>query len=467
MSGLISSLHTGQSGLTVNQIGIEVSGNNVANANTEGYSRQVAQVTSTPALAFNGTFVGQGASVSGISRTESALVTSQLVSKNADYGEAAAQTEPLATLESIVGISEGNLSSAMDDFFDAWQALSSNPGESVEREEVLQRGEQLADTFVQMDQGLADLQESINQNITSEVDTLNSQLAQIADLNTRIVSMEAGGVAANGLRDERDLLLQEVAGTAGIQYYEMNNGAVSVQLASGVPLVIAGDSFAIATERTDGKIQLSVDTGSSSTTIDSDDLGGTLKGLMTVRDETIEEARSELDQLAWQFAESVNSVHSSGVDLDGNSGSAFFSLVASSDPDAPWSGAAGSISLALTDSDQVAAGTLTGSNTQSGDNTNTLLMTALQGTATMGENTTFQDYYDRIAAGIGTTVSRNTASTESSEDALVQLQNLRDAISGVSVDEEMVLLTQYQSGYEAAAKYLSVVQDMLDTLMAL
>jgi len=467
MSGLISSLHTGQSGLTVNQIGIEVTGNNVANANTEGYSRQVVQVASTPALEFNGTFVGQGASVSGISRTESALVTSQLVNKNADYGEAAAQTEPLATLESIVGISEGNLSSAMGDFFDVWQALSSNPGESAEREEVLQMGEQLAAAFVQMDQDLADLQESINQNITAEVDTLNSQLTQIADLNTHIVSMEASGVAANGLRDERDRLLQEVAGTAGIQYYEMDNGAVSVQLASGVPLVIAGNSFAITTERTDGTIQLSVATGASAVKIDNDDLGGTLKGLMTVRDETVEETRSQLDQLAWQFAESVNTVHSSGVDLDGNSGSEFFSLAGSSDPDTPWAGAAGSISLALTDSNQVTAGTLSGSNTQSGDNTNTLLMTALQDASTMGGNATFQDYYDQIAAGIGSAVNRNSTAADASEDALVQLQNLRDAISGVSVDEEMVLLTQYQSGYQAAAKFLSVVQDMLDTLMTL
>ena len=467
MSGLISSLYTGQSGLAVNEVGIEVSGNNVANVNTAGYSRQVAQISSIPSLEFNGTFVGQGASVSGISRTESTLVTSQLVSKSSDYGEATAQTEPLASLESIVGLSEGNLSSAIDDFFDAWQALSSNPGERVEREEVLQMGEQLADTFVQMDQDLADLQEGINQTIASEVDTLNSQLTQIADLNTQIVTMEAGGVAANGLRDERDLLLQEIAGTAGIQYYEMDNGAVSVQLASGVPLVIAGDSFTIATERGDGKIQLSVATGASAVAIDNDDLGGTLKGLMTVRDETVEEARAQLDQLAWQFAESVNAVHSSGVDLDGNSGIQFFSLAGSSDPDTPWAGAASSITLTLTDSDQVAAGTLTGSNTQSGDNTNTLLMTALQDTASMGGSATFQDYYNQIAAGIGTTVSRNSAAAEASEDALVQLQNLRDSISGVSVDEEMVLLTQYQSGYEAAAKYLSVVQDMLDTLMAL
>lgn len=459
MSNLIASLHIGQSGLKVNQTGIAVTGNNVANADTEGYSRQVVQTTSTPSLEFNGTLVGQGATVSGIGRAESALVTGQLVSKSAVYGEEAAQADPLATLESIFSVSEGSLSSAIDDFFAAWQALSSNPGESAERDEVLQTGGQLAETFQQMDRDLDDLQQDIDESIVSEVDTLNQQLARIADLNSRIVASESGGIAANGLRDERDLLLQGVAETTGIQYYEADNGAISVQLASGVPLVIGDEAGTVTTERRDGKVSLGVSFGASDTAIDGDDLGGNLKGLLTVRDETIGEARTELDQLAWQFATSVNEVHRSGVDLDGNDGGDFFSLADASDP----AGAASSIALALTDTDQVAAGT----ENLSGDNTNALPMVALQDETAMEDSATFQDYYSRIAAGIGIEASRNTTALEGAEDALTQLQNLRDSLAGVSIDEEMVLLTQYQNGYEAAAKYLSVVQDLLDTLMSL
>lgn len=467
MSGLISSLYTGQSGLAVNQTGIEVSGNNVSNANTEGYSRQSVQTVSMPTLELNGNFVGRGATVSDINRAESTLVTSQLVSNSADYGEEACQAESLTALENIVGISDGSLSSVIDDFFDAWQSLSGNPSAALEREEVLQAGEQLADTFQQMDQDLADLQDNIDQELMSDVVTLNSQLEQLADLNGRVIAMEAGGTSANGLRDERDLLLQEVAETIGIQYYEQDNGGVSVQLSSGVSLVLGSDFSSLQVERSGGTVQLSVATGSTEVEIDSDDLGGEFKGLLTVRDETIAETRSDLDQLAYQLAESVNAVQGDGTDLNGDVGSDFFAVSSSSDPDAPWSGAASSIALALSDGDLVAAGTSTDTDALSGDNSNCLSMVALQTELTMDNTSSFQDYYEQIAAGIGTEVSRNQSATDNAEDVLVQLQNMRDSIAGVSIDEEMVLLTQYQTGYEAAARYLSVVQDMLDTLMAL
>lgn len=460
MSGLISSLYTGQSGLAVNQIGIEVSGNNVSNANTEGYSRQTVETVSMPTLELNGNFVGRGATVSSISRAESTLVTSQLVSKSADYGEEAAQAESLTALENIVGIGDGSLSSAIDDFFDAWQALSSNPGEDLERQEVLQSGEQLAAAFQQMDQDLAELQDNIDQQIISEVEILNSQLEQIADLNGRIVAMEAGGSSANGLRDELDLLLQEVAETVGIQYYEQDTGAVSVQLASGVSLVLGSEASTVTAERSDGTVELSVANGNATTEIDSDQLGGEFKGLLTVRDETIAEVRSDLDQLAWQLAESVNAVHSAGTDLSGAAGGDFFTVAS-----AGLEGAASSIALALSGGDQVAAGISSDTDALSGDNSNCLSMIALQDETTMGSS--FQAYYEQIAADIGTEVNRNSSAAEYTEEALIQLQNMRDAVAGVSVDEEMVLLTQYQSGYEAAAKFLSVVQDMLDTLMAL
>lgn len=465
MSGLIASLYCGQSGLQVNQIGIEVTGNNVANADTEGYSRQVVQTVSAPSLEYDGCFVGQGATVSGISRAESALVTRQLAGENAAYGEQAAQADALAALESIVGVDEGSLSSTIDDFFAAWQTLSANPGESLEREQVLQAGEQLATDFRQMDQDLADLQDGIDESLAAQVETLNSQLEQIADLNSQIVTMEAQGVSANGLRDDRDQLLQEVATAIGVQYYEGDDGAVSLQLASGAPLVMGDQAATLVGERSDGRLQLSVAFGSSTVSLDSDDLGGEIKGLLTVRDETIAEARAALDELAWQFATSVNEVHAGGTDLDGQAGAAFFSL--STVADDSHEGAAASIALALSDSDQVAAGSSDATDALSGDNSNALAMLALQSEQVMDGGATFQETYEQLAAGIGVTVARNETATETAEDALVQLQNMRDSVAGVSIDEEMVLLTRYQSGYEASAKYLAVVQNLLDTLMSL
>ena len=458
---LTASLYIGSSGLAINQKGIEVTGNNVSNVNTEGYSKQTLEVSSSPALEYNGQMIGSGATVSGISRETNTFVTKQLTNKSAEYGEENAKSIVLAEIEQIVDIEEGSISTSIDEFFDAWQELSSNPSGTLERQQVMQIGANLAGDFQAMVSDLNTVAESINTDLEGKITTLNRQLQEIADLNIQIVSAESTGISANALRDQRDLLLQEVSEVAGVSYYEESNGMVSVQLAGGQPLVTADTVSTLATEWDSGTLNITLTSGASTTQLDAGDFGGEVGGMLEIRDEYIPDLIEQLDILAYNLATAVNTVHSGGVDQDGNAGTDFFTF--SSSGTDPWDGAASTLTMALTDTSQVAAGL----GTASGDNENTLNMVELQNTALIDGTSTLNEYFSAIAADVGLTVSQNTAALESAEDTLTQLQNMRDSISGVSTDEEMLLLVQYQSGYEAAAKYLTTVDEMLDTLMSM
>ncbi len=462
---LFSLLSVGSSGLAVNQKGIEVTGNNVANVNTEGYSRQTLEVSSTPTLQFQGQMIGTGAVVTAINRETNTFVSKQLTAKSGQYGEENAKSTVLAEIEQIVSIEDGGVSTSIDEFFDAWQELSLDPSSTLERQEVMQQGEDLANSLQTMISDLKTVQENINTDLEGKITTLNSKLEEVADLNIQIVSAESTGVSANAMRDERDLLLQEISELAGVSYYEESNGMVSIQLSSGLPLVTADTVSTLSADWNSGVMELTLSSGASDTILNADDFSGEIGGMLEMRDEYIPELFEQLDILAYNLAEQVNAVHSSGVDLDGNSGTDFFSYISSGSN--PWDGVASTLTMALSATSEVAAGTTAAPNNQPGDNENVLNIVALQDALTIDGTSNFNDYYATIASSVGLTVSQNAAALETADDSLTQLQNMRDSVSGVSTDEEMLMLVQYQSGYEAAARYLTTVDELLDTLMAM
>ncbi len=461
---IISSLYIGATGLSVNQKGIEVTGNNLSNVNTEGYTKQTLELSSTPTLEYSGQMIGTGSTVSSINRETNTFVTEQLISKTADYGEENAKNTILAEIEQIIAIDgDGSLSTDIDEFFDAWQELSNDPSATLERQQVMQIGENLASSFQTMITDLDTVTGNINEDISGKITSLNQQLQQIADLNVQIVSAESTGISANSLRDQRDLLLKEVSEIAGINYYEESNGMVSVQLASGQPLVTADTVSTLEAVWNSGTLDITLTSGASSVTLAADDFSGELGGMLELRDEYIPELVEQLDILAYNLATAVNTVHTSGYDQNGASGSDFFTF--SNSGANPWDGAASTLAMALTDTAEVAAAG--NASAASGDNENTLNMVALQDQNLINGTSTLNNYYASIAAEVGLTVSENSNALESIDDSLTQIQNMRDSVSGVSTDEEMLMLVQYQSGYEAAARFLTTVDEMLDTLMSM
>ena len=203
MAGLLNALNAARTSLEVNQKSIEVVGNNISNINTEGYSRQSAKLSPTPSLQYGSFFIGQGVKITNIQRDHDVFIQAQLEDKYVDLGFANGQTRSLNELEGVFNVSEENISTEIDRFFDSWQQLSTNPGDPVLRDVVIHRGNLLAANFNNLANDFNGVVKNINESIESKVDNLNGIIEEVADLNERIYNIEIHSQMANIDRDRR------------------------------------------------------------------------------------------------------------------------------------------------------------------------------------------------------------------------------------------------------------------------
>jgi len=474
MGGLFTALNAGKTALSVNQKSIEIIGNNISNVNTEGYSRQSADLTPYPSMNFGGFFVGQGVVVSNVSRDHDVFVTNMLQEKTIEFGLQNGQTQALSELERVFNISEENISTEINRFFDSLQELSANPSGLVERDIVIQRGELLSEKFNLTVDDLNKIKENINDSLLPKIDEVNSQITEVAELNQRIFTIEIQGQTANSARDRRDMLAKELASSLGVQTYADAKGMLAVQLPGGLPLVQGNMAMQLEGVQNGADVDLVLHAGGTTRPIGLNNLGGEFEGLVSIRDEFIPSIKDDLDRLAYEVSGAVNAVHYDGAGLDGTTQQNFFSVhlapgPAPVPPPDPWIDAARNISVLISDSNHVAAaqappplGTVA-----PGDNRNALLLSNLGEDFLIDGVDDFGAYYGKITAQIGIESSQNQLALGGAEDAVIQLQNLRDGIAGVSLEEEMINLIQYQRGFESSAKFLSTVDEMMGSIIQL
>ncbi len=461
MAGLITALNAGKTSLEVNQKSIEIIGNNISNVNTAGYSRQSAVLTPYPSMNFGGFFIGQGVLVSDVQRANDSFVTGQLQEKSSEYGLQSGQANPLAELERIFNITDNNLATDIDTFFDSWQELSANPSGLVERDIVIQRGELLAESFHSITNDLNTVQQNINSSLASKVDDVNSKITEIAELNSRIFTIEIQGQTANSARDRRDMLAKDLSSSLGVQTYTDSKGMMAVQLPGGLPLVQGTAAMTIEAVPNGQTLDLVLHTGGVTRNIGLNNLGGEFYGLVNIRDTVIPGLNASLDKLAYSLITEVNAAHKLGTGLDNLNNRDFFTSI-------PELDAARNISVALTDSNQVAAALpVPPESVAPGDNRNALIIAGLGGKLSVNMEDTFNSYYGKMVSTVGIMANQNKLSLGGAEDAMVQLQNLRDGLAGVSLDEEMISLIQFQRGFESSAKFLSTIDEMMASLMDL
>ncbi len=478
MAGLISALNSARTSLEVNQKSIEIVGNNISNVNTEGYSRQTAELETYPAMNFGDFFIGQGVKITNVSREHDVFIEQQIKQKAVDYGYQDALTRPLGELERVLTITEDNISTDIDNFFDSLQELTADPSDLVQRNNVILQGDVLATSFNNAINQLDAIQENINNTVVSKLDEVNSQLREIADLNERIYSIEIRGQSANSARDQREMVAKDLAKSLGAISMEDKNGMLSVTLPGGLPLVQGLMPMSITAETSGNQMTLQLQAGGVTRDLSTRNLGGAFKGLIEVRDELIPELTGDLDKLAYELSVQVNLQHQAGGALDSSTGNLFFSMppnyVAS--PPAPpptateYDGAARRIEVVLTDPVKVAAGAAPDpgpppGEVAPGDNSNALILSNIGDTYLVDGVDTFTSLYGKIAAKIGVESNQNQLSLKGAEDALDQLENFRDGLAGVSLEEEMIGLIQYQRGFESSAKFLSTVDEMMAVLM--
>jgi flagellar hook-associated protein 1 FlgK len=309
------------------------------------------------------------------------------------------------------------------------------------------------------------------------VGDLNVMLAQIAKLNDRISLVEISGQTENAARDQRDRLIKDLSVKLGVQTYTDNRGMLNVMLPGGMPLVQGNQAMSIKVVTTGSDVQLQLEVAGSTLDITNDNLGGEFKGMLDVRDNFINKLRTNLDTLAVDLTKSVNDIHQSGYYTDPATGLAVPTHIdpITGNPDqgglffadlstGPAANASRHVEVAFTDSRRVAAAGL--SSAAPGDNKNALLIAQLENThKVIGTADSYDGFYSQMVSDVGLEAARNNLALSGAKDANTQLQNLRDGYSGVSLEEEMINLMQYQRGFQSSAKFLATVDEMMNSLL--
>jgi flagellar hook-associated protein 1 FlgK len=472
--GTFFGIEIGRRGITAQQRALETTGHNVANANTKGYSRQEVILTTTAPYSYPGMDVGQqgtGVKAQDIRRVREEFLDYQYRNEVKSLGRWEVRQNTLEKLEAIfVEPSDQGLSKVMDRFFDAWQNVARNPDTEGARSTLRQEGMALADAFRHLANQLNDLKADTHSAIAVKVGEINSLARQIRDLNAQIVKAEAGNMAANDLRDRRDLLLDQLAEVVPIQVEEDRFGAVSI---------VVRDHTLLSGQKVN---ELTVDAATGKVIWPdgaeyrfTNQPYGALEGLMeVVREDAsqpglIQSYEKRLNNLAYSIIYEVNELHKQGVGLEGDTNLDFFVGTAAGDMN---------VNLVLSSSDglnKIAAATRPENSTPPdpnkldppppGDGSNALLIAKLRHKAAVNA-ATFGDYYNGLVAELGVQGQEAQRMVENQETLTLEIDNRRLAVSGVSLDEEMVNMIRFQQAYNASARLITAVDEMLEVLIS-
>lgn len=331
--GLNGLFDIARSALTTTQQALTVTGHNVANVNTPGYSRQEAILTERAPLNGRPGMVGTGVQATHIRRVVDQFVERELTGVRQTLGKVTASREELFRLQGLLGDTNNQgIGARLNEFFMGLQDVASNPADVTPRSVLLAKASLLTTGLNQVATDLSTSRLTLNSQIKQTVTEINSLTKQIAELNDKIVSAEVSGQNANDLRDQRGVAVNELAERIDIATIESGNGAVSVFAARGQVIVEGGITRRLATVESldnDGLLDIGYDTGGTKAlSISSLITSGRLKGLLDVRDATIPDLQRSFDRLAATLVNEVNQIHRQGYGLDGSTGLDFFAPLA-------------------------------------------------------------------------------------------------------------------------------------------
>ena len=557
-TNIFSTLSSAKLGLLAQQLAIEVTGQNVANVETEGYSRQdVSFEANTPRghIKYGGLHqLGTGVRIASIERAHDQFLFTQIMDEGDLTGSTEVKKEIFEQLEVLFNEGSGrSLNDALSLFFSSIHDLATNARGLPERVDLISKAEHLASTFNQTGNQLFTIQRNIDATIETEVAEINTLTTQIGKLNESIHANEpTSQYKANDLRDNRDRLVKELSKKIDIQLVQESDNQISLTLKDGTALVLKDQVFDLSTSinaNNESFNDVYIDTGSTTKNITSTIKGGELRGYLDMRDTEVESILDKTNILSGSFIQEFNSIHREGFGIDGSSGLDFFTpLDVTVDHDADNTGTAvvsmtnaspttvsvDEFEIAFTDSNEftlnnlttnASSGTFTfikgstfnikdgfavaisgtaasgdkvtfsvsenaaslmsvsstitadgqkiaAGTTTNGDGGNALLMAGLQNELVFNSVTwssesgsfTFDEYYNAVVSTIGIKSFSAQAILRQQEGVMLQLNSRRESISGVSIDEEMIKMIKFQQAYNASARMISIVDEMLDTL---
>ena len=453
MGGLNTSLLVGMQALDATQAALEATSNNIANANTPGYTREIPQFSENQETDSDGQVSGGGVSLDGLQSIRDELLNLQIQQQTSLQSSADTQSSVLQQIQANFSTSSGtDIASMLSAFSTSLAQLSANPSSSAVQQSVLSAGQNLANAFNSTANALTSAQSSADAQVTQTVAQINSLTSQIAQLNGQLSQSATASNDGGTIEDQRDELVQQLSALTGISVTQTSDGE-TITTANGSPLVMGGHSFALQTTTGSDGMQQVLDSNGNNITASIQ--GGTLGGAIQVRDQVLSGFLTQLNTLASQFATAFNNAQKLGfdsngtADLPGTAGQDFFTVPAN-----PANAASG-ISVAISDPSLIAISS-DGSVGSNGNVAN--LSAALTNALPSGQSAA--GAYASLVYQVGNAASNASAESTAIGLNLQQLTDQQGSVSAVSTDEETTNLIRYQTAYEAAARIVSTIQQL-------
>ncbi len=463
MGSINSALSIATGALDADQAALNVVANNVANANTTGYTEETPNWQENAPINIGGVQVGDGVTETGSTSQRDLVLQGRL---DQQQQLASASSTRLTALDNIQALftpasgssssTAGNIGSDITSFFDSFSSLEGNPTDNALREQVLSSASTLAGDISSAANSLNSQRAALDQEASGDVSQVNSLSKSIAQLNLAIQSTSPNSDAGT-LEDQRQEDISQLSQLIGINQITTENNGLSITTTSGQLLVSEGQSFQLTTGTVSGVTDFFL--GGADITSGLAGGGGQLGGYLTARDTDIPSVLGALDQLAYSISTSVNAQNNSGTDLNGVTGTAASPLYLFSEPTAV-SGSAAGMSVVMTDPSQIAAA---GAGNGTGDNSNAVSLSNLANQANPSLNgQTPINYYSNLVSTLGATVSQVQTENAAQNASVTQLQTQNNALSSVNLNDEAAAMSTLETSYQAASQVFT----LLNTIMA-
>jgi flagellar hook-associated protein 1 FlgK len=471
MLGLFGTLNVATRALSTQRQGTEVAGHNLANVNNPAYARQRIEVSTSLPIPGGLGPQGTGVEATGIRQLRSDVLDRQVIVETSVQGSLEAQQRALEYAQANLGQTldrqatgaagaaaaggvggQNGLAENLNAFFNSLQGLSTQPTSMSERQALVIKAQDLTTQFQQVSRRLGDVDTLLNQSLASDVETANGLLGDIAKINEQILSVEGTGAVANDLRDIRLQRFEDLAKLGQVTLIEAPGGSVDVAM-GGVRLTQADrviEQLEVF-DPGDGRLQVRAVGGGGALDMG----GGSIQGTLEARDGALATLRQSLDQLAGSLMGEFNALYSAGYDLRGGTGGLFFEGTDASN-----------IRLAAGLVEDPALIQASGDPAAVGNNEVVLSLARLaeKPLVALGGQTLGQ-HYGQTVARLGQSLASVNTQLDNQTVVGELLARQRDAVSGVSLDEEMTDLIRYQRAFEASARMVRLVDDMLETVM--
>ncbi len=464
MSSIFAGLGSAAEALAAQQFALEITQKNIANTNTAGYTRQRAAFTpANPADPLDPS-TGSIAPTVSVDSYRDRFTEYRIVEEAQSNGEFEASSRALQQVESLLNENNSQgLQSSLSGFFNSFSSLANSPEDTSLRQQVLSGANVLTSEFHLLYDRIQTIQAAQDRAVADAVKDINSVTQQLAKLNTAVA---AARTSNNGdestLLDQRQQLLEKLSGLIDISYFETETGGLTVTTRQGIALVVAdqNNTLQAGPAASGSLLRIQVEGQDITASIQSGSLGGVLK----MRDTTLPGYLAKLDELAASLIARVNAQHAQGSDLTGTPGGDFF-VPFNPGSGGSMTGAAHAITVAITDAGKIAAA---GLGSGPGSNSNAKMLAAIQDEKFFESgNATAEEFYSHLIHTVGTDMQTADDGLTAQSQVLTQLRNLRDATSGVNMDEEAVNIIRYQKAYEASARLVQVWNTLAEEVINL